>query len=253
MTTIHKALVAALKDIKNPSFDRENTHFRNKYATLASHVEAARTALAKHGLAVIQPLSDSTDGRFTVKTILVHESGETMESSISFGPIADPQKLGSAVTYLRRYSLASMLGIVGEDDDDAEAAVGRGGNAPPPASARRESAAAAKPKTREETTGDTPRLGRWTGEDRVDPAAPTKDLAGRIESVDEKTGTTKSGKPWKKWLVKMADGQEAGTFHESCAAMCRRYMEAGASARLGCVTNAKGYLDIFEVDVDVPF
>lgn len=106
----------ALKDSRNP-------HFNSKYADLASVMDACLPALNKHGIAVIQPfVTDDINGR-SVKTILIHESGETLECAVPliFGK-NDMQGLGSAMTYARRYGLMTMAGIAPEDDDGNAAA-----------------------------------------------------------------------------------------------------------------------------------
>lgn len=105
----------ALKDSVNPAF-------RSKYADLGSVMDACLPALNRHGIAVIQPIISDEFGRF-VQTVLIHESGETLECSV---PLIvgkqDMQGLGSAITYGRRYGLMSMAGIAPEDDDGNAAA-----------------------------------------------------------------------------------------------------------------------------------
>lgn len=92
------------------------------YATLAALVEASAAPLAKHGLAIIQEASID-EGGVTVATWLVHESGSVIE----FAPLTmlltdrKPQAVGSAITYARRYQLASVCGLA-PDDDDGQAA-----------------------------------------------------------------------------------------------------------------------------------
>lgn len=108
----------ALKDATNP-------HFKSKYADLASVLDACRPALSKHGLAVLQ-LPEVGDGRLVVTTVLVHKSGQQIRTSLGTKLAQDtPQAIGSAITYLRRYSLMAVVGIA-PDDDDGEAAHGRG-------------------------------------------------------------------------------------------------------------------------------
>jgi hypothetical protein len=114
------ALAAAQAEMKNPPCDRANSHFYNRYATLASVLDAVRPALNKHGIAVTQPLSNDHPSMITVATVLTHKSGESMESRVSVPLDARIQQIGTAITYLRRYSLTAMLGIVGDEDDDAE-------------------------------------------------------------------------------------------------------------------------------------
>ncbi len=115
------ALAAALSkaqgEMEGAAKGNTNPHFKSKYADLASVWDACRSPLAKNGLAVLQPVS--ADGaRVTVTTILAHSSGEWLEESLTMTAQQNtPQGVGSAITYGRRYGLASMVGIAPEDDD----------------------------------------------------------------------------------------------------------------------------------------
>lgn len=118
MAKAQGTMAGAAKDSKNP-------HFNSKYADLASIVDACREALAANGVAVFQ--SPSADANLIkMKTLLVHGSGEWIESDELTVQARDaaPQAVGSCLTYLRRYQLASMVGVA-PADDDAEAAEGR--------------------------------------------------------------------------------------------------------------------------------
>lgn len=128
-----KALAAAQGAITVAAHDRENPHFRSHYATLASIYAACRPALAAHGLAVVQAMSDGADKRLVLTTRLLHQSGQWMESTVSVAPDKPgPQALGSAATYLRRYALVALVGVATGEDDDGEAAE----RAPEPAPAK---------------------------------------------------------------------------------------------------------------------
>jgi len=102
-----------------------NPHFKNRYADLASILDACRSALAANGLAILQcPRAGE------LETILAHASGEWVSAITPI--LADkpgPQPYGSGLTYARRYALSSMLGIAADDDDDAEAATSNGRHA----------------------------------------------------------------------------------------------------------------------------
>jgi len=103
-------LVGAVKDSVNP-------HFRNKYADLASCWEACRKALTSNGIAVVQMPEKDMVGYY-VETLLTHSSGEWIASKCYIHlQKDDPQGLGSAITYARRYGLSAMVGICPEDDD----------------------------------------------------------------------------------------------------------------------------------------
>jgi len=99
-----------------------NPFLKNKYADLGSIIEASRNALADNGLSVSQ-LVEGDDNKIGVSTMLMHSSGQWLESTVSMalgeerGKSA-AQVAGSIITYLRRYSLASMLGIYADEDAD---------------------------------------------------------------------------------------------------------------------------------------
>lgn len=119
------ALFAARSKFVKAKKDRQNTHLKNKYATLDSMMEAVTPALTDKGIMIMQSMLDSsTETTFHLETMLIHaESGQFVRFFMSM-PIAkrDPQGVGSAMTYARRYGLASALGI-SQADDDAQLAV----------------------------------------------------------------------------------------------------------------------------------
>lgn len=117
MAKLAPALASALADIHNATKDAKNPHFKSSYASLASVIDATKATLGQHGLVVVQA-PGWHDNRVTVTTRIVHTSGEWIEA-VAEAPIpkADPQGVGSAITYLRRYSLAAICGITQEDDD----------------------------------------------------------------------------------------------------------------------------------------
>lgn len=113
------ALVGVQGDLGNPKADSKaevrgpKANYDFRYASLQAVVDAARPALAKHGLAIIQmPLGD------LLATQLVHKTGQWLRF---FYPVRavnrDPQGYGSAITYARRYTLMGVLGLAPEDDD----------------------------------------------------------------------------------------------------------------------------------------
>ena len=85
--------------------------------------DACRSLLAENGLSVMQFPGEYIDGCMSLNTILAHSSGEWINQEMSL-PVAkpDPQGSGSALTYMRRYALAAVVGIV-QADDDGNAAV----------------------------------------------------------------------------------------------------------------------------------
>lgn len=120
-----KALSIAQGTIGNASKDAANPFFKSKYSTLASVREACKEALAKNGLAVIQHPTVTDKGTFLCTT-LVHSSGQWIRGFLPIKPVKDdPQGLGSAITYMRRYALAAITGVAPDDDDDGNAASGK--------------------------------------------------------------------------------------------------------------------------------
>jgi len=117
-----KALAAANGQIKNPNLDAVNPHFKSRYASLGAIINAVRAPLAAQGISAVQTVSND-GGSVGVTTTLLHSSGEWMAETIwsALPDRATVQQLGSSITYLRRYSLAAITGIVGEEDDDGNA------------------------------------------------------------------------------------------------------------------------------------
>lgn len=124
--TLAEALVAAQAELKNVGMSRVNPHFKSKYADLASIREAVTPILTAHGLAVVQTTHLEVLNNtvvFVLKTTLLHVSDQKIEAVYPLPMTPDaPQKLGSSITYARRYAISAILGIASEDDDDGEAA-----------------------------------------------------------------------------------------------------------------------------------
>lgn len=123
---IGAALAKAQAEMENPRFDRENPHFRNRFASLAAVRDAVVPVFARHGISCLQNVSTVERGVACV-TILVHASGQTLASDPLIMPVAkaDAQGFGSAATYARRYQLMAFACVVGDEDDDANAASGK--------------------------------------------------------------------------------------------------------------------------------
>lgn len=118
------ALAKAQGQLKPAIKDSENPHFKSKYADLGAVWEACRKPLSDNGLSIVQMPTDSSEpGRVALTTMLLHTSGEYLISTCSTRLQQDSaQGVGSALTYLRRYALAAMVGIVADIDDDGNAA-----------------------------------------------------------------------------------------------------------------------------------
>ncbi len=123
-----EALSKAQGEIEGAKKDSTNPFFRSKYADLASVWAAIREPLTKNGLSVVQPITSTRD-EVTVKTLILHASGEMLDAGALTVPVphfidkngkdlgATPQTFGSAITYARRYSLMAAFGVAPEDDD----------------------------------------------------------------------------------------------------------------------------------------
>ena len=112
-----KALNKFQAECSGAKKDADNPFFGSKYANLEAVINCAKSALDNNGLAVSQfPLMDQ--GYAGVETILMHSSGEWISNTLLLAcKKQDPQAMGSAITYARRYAYQSVLGIPSEDDD----------------------------------------------------------------------------------------------------------------------------------------
>ena len=117
------ALAKAQLQIEPASKNATNPHFRSHYADLASIWDACRGPLNTNGLSIVQFPCDGEVGRIGLCTMIVHSSGEWMSETITVKALKeDPQFLGGVLTYLRRYSLAAVVGVTATEDDDGNAA-----------------------------------------------------------------------------------------------------------------------------------
>lgn len=115
---LNASLVSAIAETQDVVADSTNPFHKNKYASLNAHLSVVKPIFAKHGLAVIQfPSSD--DKSIGVTTTVIHKCGSQISESIHI-PVSENitgQQAGAIISYLRRYSLASVAGIATEDDD----------------------------------------------------------------------------------------------------------------------------------------
>ena len=110
--------------------DKRNPHYKNKYASLESVIKTVRTA-SQFGLTFTQEMDFEGDISF-VRTVMMHSSGAIRVSRtkiVSKDP-NDPQKMGSAISYAKRYGLQSIFGLPSDDDDGEVAIIKPEGNAP---------------------------------------------------------------------------------------------------------------------------
>jgi hypothetical protein len=143
ITHLATALAKAQAEMPVAVFDASNPFLKNKYASLGAVIQASRPILAKHRLSLVQfPISalDGTKGTegtngsrvgadyIGVESILMHESGEFMTERILVALTEEKGKsrvqcAGSTLTYLRRYSWASILGMYSDEDSDGSSPV----------------------------------------------------------------------------------------------------------------------------------
>ena len=214
------ALVKAAMEMPNPGKDSENGAFKQggkayRYASLNAFLDVIKPVLAKHGLALFQPVSTNVAaGTIECQTMFMHVSG----SQVTFAPLAMPlhpsakaQDAGSSISYMRRYSLQSALGLAADDDDaetdrqiraEAKAPTSRPAPSEPPA-ARRPDHVPAKPADGRRAPGTT------------------ADIVGTVTYVKSEPGE-KGGKPYTKTRIgfKPQDGGEtiwATSFSETVA------------------------------------
>jgi hypothetical protein len=130
--TIAAALAKAQAQLVNPekslvatvrSDGRRGAEQTFRYAPLSSGLDIVRKTLSQHEIATVQTTSiDEAAGIIRLSTVLAHASGEWIASDWPVCPVAEterPQRMGAALTYARRYSLFTLVGIAGEDDLDA--------------------------------------------------------------------------------------------------------------------------------------
>ena len=136
ITHLAAALAKAQAEMPVAVFDATNPFLKSKYASLGAVIQASRPILAKHKLCLVQfPISDANG--IGVESVLAHESGEFVAERILI-PLTEEkgkskvQSAGSTLTYLRRYSWASILGMYSDEDSDGVAGNLPVGNAASP-------------------------------------------------------------------------------------------------------------------------
>jgi len=112
------ALSKAQGEMKHAHLDRVNPHYKSKFASLASCMDAGRGPLSKNGLAIVSALSNR-EGVLILKTFLLHGSGQWIACEMPV-PGTTPQQVGSSLSYARRYTYCALTGVVGDEDDDGE-------------------------------------------------------------------------------------------------------------------------------------
>lgn len=120
---ISVALVKVTAEVRNAI--KSSNGYGYKYAPLDEVLNIVRPIIAKHGLTIIQSQNlDKEGGLVTIKTLLLHSSGEFIETEVTspfenLKGMNSYQSMGACITYLRRYAISSMFGIASEEDTDA--------------------------------------------------------------------------------------------------------------------------------------
>lgn len=121
-------LIKAKQEMGAVIKDSTNPFHKSSYASLNAYIEASEEHLSNNGLILVQAGNGSYIEPMIIATLIHPESGQWIKSYLPIlNPKHDSQGLGAAVTYMRRYSIATLLGLVAEDDD-GETACGRGKN-----------------------------------------------------------------------------------------------------------------------------
>ncbi len=184
--TLADALVAFQANLPEVTLDGVNPHFKSKFATLANVTKKVLPELSKHGLA-FSVGSFVDNGVLIVDAHLIHTSGESRSLQFPI-PGTDPQKIGSALSYARRYALTSLTGVVADEDDDGNAASAG------PSQSDRKIAAAQTQQPKAPATGpsaDVKKVQAQIKETFIDTGKFTKDEVNEtFESLKKTSGKT---------------------------------------------------------------
>ena len=230
---LNKALAKCQGEFPPIRFDAENSHFGSRYATLHALLSAVVPVLSRNGIALMQ--HPTTEGnRLTIVTELLFED-EVRSSSCGWDLPADttPQKLGAAVTYLKRIALQGVLSVAGEDDDDGNSISTPRGTVPRKTAQRQGTA-----------SGGAQRQGTASGGRAAAPAeTPAGELTTEGRVTEHKFGTTKAGREWLiATVVDLSSGEavKVGTFSRTYIDALRK---SSGTDQVWRVTHAPGKKD----------
>lgn len=162
---INQALAAFQADLPTAPKNSSNPHFKSKFTSLDKLTEVVFPKLQEQGLAYTTLSRVGEDGKMVIEARLIHaESGEYLSAEFPVAQV-DPQKIGSSLSYFRRYGLATLTGVVSDEDDDGNAA-----SAPEPrnlSNARQQAQkkAPAKNEGADEFEGLRTKIREWIGSD----------------------------------------------------------------------------------------
>lgn len=122
ITELAQAMLRVQEQLRPAIKDRTNDFTHSRYATLTSVMDACRDALHANGIWLTQYPIPVESGCLGLMTKVTHAESGQWQAGLSVVPLPkqDPQGMGIAMTYTRRYALSAMLGIVTEDDTDGE-------------------------------------------------------------------------------------------------------------------------------------
>lgn len=213
-----KALSKAQAVIEGAKKSADNPYFKSKYADLSEVWDACRKPLTDNGLSIVQT-SDFIPEHpdiVVIETMLCHASGEWMKGRLAMKPVKnDPQGVGSCITYARRYSLQSMVGIAPEDDD---------GNA------------ASQPEKPKHDTKPS----------HKEPEQNIK--ITQVKDVKSSEGET-NGRKWRKYGIVSADDKIYGTFSESFADVANSAKNSGDLVTIYYDVDAKGHMNVKAIEI----
>jgi len=148
VAALAKALVTTQGKLQGVA--KSSAGYNYRYADLAAVWDAIRKPLAENGLAVTQTTTYADSGEPVIITTLLHTSGEWVSGELLVRPVkADPQSLGSALTYGRRYALMGIVGVAPADDDGAAASGAQDNTAAKPKPRPKKKAAEKEPTEKE--------------------------------------------------------------------------------------------------------
>tara|TARA_R100000781_G_scaffold113503_1_gene82112 strand:+ start:368 stop:793 length:426 start_codon:yes stop_codon:yes gene_type:complete len=119
-TSIYNKLYKVQKEIGAISKDSKNPFYNSKYFDINSLIKQVTPILEKYKLLLLQPIKEGKQ-----YSVIIDLDGGSVESSLTLPTDLDAQKIGSAITYYRRYTLQSLLGLQAEDDDGNSAIPGK--------------------------------------------------------------------------------------------------------------------------------
>ena len=198
------ALSKAQGEMQAAIKDKVNPFYKSSYADLGSVWDAARPVLSKYGLCVMQTTELAPDrDQIIMVTTLAHTSGQWMKSYLPLRTTKnDSQGIGAALTYLRRYSLSAIVGVVCDDDDDGETAVGRG---------KVQSYTENKQQATQEKAAPIDKIGK----------AEITALTNLIVNLDEE-----SNKSFREWIKKTFNAESVQDIPRNCFEKCLQSLTA---------------------------